>query len=84
MALMFILFALVAVPVTSPVRGPEKLEAVTIPETLSWLRVPTDVREELTTPLPRVFAERTPIPLILYFLLAARLIFSVESQASLL
>ena len=35
MALMFILLALVAVPVTSPVRGPEKLEAVTIPETLS-------------------------------------------------
>ena len=38
---------------------------VEIPVTPSCSKVPTEVREELTTALPNVVEERTSVPLIL-------------------
>jgi len=57
-------------PVTFPVSAPTNVVAVTIPleltlPTLKLVRVPTEVREELTTPDPRVVEERTSVLLIL-------------------
>ena len=52
------------------------------PETVSAPNVPTLVNDELTTPAPRLFAERTPAPLILYLLPDARSKCSLDFNAS--
>jgi len=57
-------------PVTLPVSAPTNVVAVTIPEeftlpTFRFVRVPTEVSEELTTPDPRVVEERTSVLLTL-------------------
>ena len=48
------------------------------PVTVSAVSVPTLVSEELTTPDPRVVAERTSVPSILYVLPEARFRFSLD------
>ena len=79
--LMFILVALSAVPVTLPVKAPWNSLAVTIPVTLRPPRVPTDVREELTTPDPKVVPSSTLVPPMKYASVeVVKLIFSLESQ----
>jgi len=57
-------------PVTLPVSAPTNVVAVIIPEeftlpTLRLVNVPTEVSDELTTPEPRVFEERTSVLLTL-------------------
>jgi hypothetical protein len=56
----------VTFPVTLPVKAPTNppVEVVT-PETLSCPSVPTEVREELTIPEPRVVEESTSVLFIL-------------------
>ena len=57
-------------PVTLPVSAPTNVVAVTIPleftlPTLRFVKVPTEVSDELTTPLPKVLLERTSVLLTL-------------------
>ena len=49
-----------------------------LPDIVKLVRVPRFVRDELTTPEPSVVAERTSVPSILYVLLEARFIFSLD------
>jgi hypothetical protein len=57
-------------PVTFPVSAPTNVVAVMIPveftlPTLKLVKVPTEVSDELTTPLPKVLLERTSVLLTL-------------------
>ena len=58
------------------------LENVDKPDTFNEPRVPTEVNEELTIPDPRPFADKTPLPLILYLLPDARSKCSLDFNAS--
>ena len=57
---------------------------VEIPETLSCPSVPTEVSDELVTPLPKVVLESTSVPLILYVFPTLRLKFSLDFNELLL
>ena len=58
-----------------------KFAIVETPETFSCLNVPTDVKEEFVTPLPRVAELNTDVPLISYCLPDTRLQSSLEVNA---
>ena len=58
--------------------------AVTIPVTFNSVKVPTLVKEELTTAEPSVVAERTSVPFILYVLPDAIFKFSLDLSEVLL